>query len=468
MKRRYINLVLAGILSTGMLSSCSEDFLDKEPYTEVKTTDALLTDTDVLTALNGTYSGMHTIDLYGRSIPLLGDLLADNTYVSAKNAGRYLEFEGYFFTRNSGNITNMWSDAYTVILRANNIINSQQSEDSDQEKVAQYKGEAYAIRALMYFELVKFFSEPYTADPGDLGVPIVLESDITAEPTRNTIGEVYEQIQSDLSQAYSLMNSFSNSGRFSKYAARALQAKVNLYMGEGHYDKALEYAEDVIKNSGFSLVKYPDVVDYWSNPITSTNKGETLFEVIATETDNLGTNELGYIYHQDGYGDVLTTADVYDLYSDDDARKDLIIVGARGTTDVPAYIVNKYSNVSGDRDDKKVLRMSEVYLIAAEAAYRLGNEVKALEYLNDLVEQRDPTLVYTSTGAQLLEDIILERRKELAFEGDRLHTLDRLNRDITDRPDGPAVVEFSNFMRVFPIPQAELVANKNITQNPGW
>lgn len=464
MKKRYINILLAGLLTTGMLSSCDKDFLDQKPYTSINATEALLTDNDVLTALYGTYSGLQSTDLYGRTIPVIGDLLADNTFVSTYNAGRYLEFEGYFFTRTAGVVSGLWSNAYTVIARTNNIINSEQTKIDNQANVDQYKGEAYAIRALMYFELVRHFSEPYTAEPNALGVPIVLEVDKDSEPARNTVAQVYEQIENDLNKAYELMTKNAGSGRFSKFAARALHAKVSLHMG--NYEQALTYAEEVINSSGKSLLPYENVVSYWANP--SPSSFETLFEVISTETDNNGTDELGYIYHQGGYGDILTTAEVYNLYSATDARKSLIIKGKRNRGENPAYIVNKYSNISGDRDDKKVLRISEMYLIAAEAAYRLGDELTALEYLNALVSERDPSLIYISTGQQLLEDIILERRKELAFEGDRLHTLDRLNRDITGRPDGPAEVLFSDDRRLLPIPQTEIDANANIEQNPGF
>lgn len=466
MKKRYINILLAGLLSTGMLSSCSEEFLDQTPYTELDATVALRSDNDVLSALYGAYSNLNSVNLYGRSIPVLGDLMADNTFVSTRNAGRYLEFEGYFYTRNSGIVDGIWSGAYTTILRLNNIINTENVE-GDQEDVAQYKGEAYALRALMYFELIRFFgAEPYTVNPAAAGVPIRLTLDKDLQPDRNTVGEVYAQIESDLEQAYSMMSGYTLSGRFSKYAARGLQAKVSLTKGD--YAKALEYAEDVIENGGFSLVERGNLTSYWSNPAASTSKGETLFEVIAIETDNLGTDELGYIYNPLGYGDILSAADLYNLYGENDARKELIIKGVRDKAENPAYIVDKFPNVSGDRDDKKVLRLSDVYLIAAEAAYRTGDEAKALEYLNDLVSERDPDLTYASSGDQLLEDILLERRKELAFEGDRIHTLDRLQRDVVNRPDAPFTVEFSNFMRVLPIPQSELTANGNIEQNPGW
>lgn len=468
--KRYKNLLMAGLVATTLLSSCGKDFLDQAPNDQINTGEALLSDSDVLAALNGTYSGLQATDLYGRTLFVIGDMLAENTFVSQENAGRYLNYEAFNFARTNSEISGIWTNAYEVIMRTNNIINSEQTTINNQEDVDQYKGEAYAIRALMYFELVRHFARPYTDDPSALGVPIVLETELFATPERNTVAEVYEQILSDLEKAYTLMSQYRGSGFMSKYAARALAAKVNLYKGTEEGNRlALEYAEEVINESGFKLLQLEDVVPYWASGATTTNKYETLFEVVFTEIDNNGSDELADIYSQQGgYGDILTTEEVYDLYDEDDVRKDLIIVGSRESGEDPAYIIDKFPNVTGDRDDRVVIRMSEVYLIAAEAAYRLGDEATALEYLNALVEERDPTLEYTSSGAQLLADIILERRKELAFEGERYHTLNRLMVEVTDRPEAPFDVPYSDYRRVFPIPQSEVDANKNITQNEGW
>ncbi|MGY0039641.1 RagB/SusD family nutrient uptake outer membrane protein [Pedobacter sp. NJ-S-72] len=118
-----------------------------------------------------------------------------------------------------------------------------------------------------------------------------------------------------------------------------------------------------------------------------------------------------------------------------------------------------------------MIRVSDVYLIAAEAAKGASNEPLALTYLNKLVSERDPGLIYASAGSQLLDDIITERRKELAFEGDRLHTLNRLRRDIKRSnvfPTAAMNIPYTDFRRIGPIPQTETNNNPNISQNPGY
>jgi hypothetical protein len=421
------------------------------------------TEADLLVALRGTYAQLRSANLFGRTIPVIGDLGADNAFLSSRNSGRYFAFDQYVVTTANADYEGFWNNAYTAILRANNIINAKLTDNAT---VTHIKGEAYALRALLYFNLVRSFAK--SGDMAAEGVPIVLSYDPTLKPKRNTVQEVYAQIMSDLDKAYTSMTEYNGSARFSKFAARGLAAKVAFYQGD--YAKALTYATEVINSGGFTLLTSGAVLTYWANPASTSNKVETLFEVSADATLNAGTDELGYIYNQAGYGDLLANEELYKLYSDTDVRKKLITIGSRAQAENPAYIVNKYQNVAGDRDDKKVLRLSEVYLIAAESAARTNNETDALKYLNALVAQRDPSLVYASTGATLIEDIITERRKELAFEGDRFFDLNRLKRDII-RVGGRysiRTVPFSNNFRIGPIPQSERNANPNISQNPGY
>ncbi|WP_443943689.1 RagB/SusD family nutrient uptake outer membrane protein [Pedobacter sp. AW1-32] len=470
MKRNlYKNLLILCTVTLSVFSACKKSFLDLTPYTNVPTDVALATESDMMVALAGTYEGLRTASTFGRNIPVMGDVSADNVFVSIRNSGRYTTYNAFSFNVSSAEYSDIWTSLYRTILRANNIINANLEGST---LINQYRGEAYALRALCYFELLQHFARPYTDLPNGAGVPLVLAYDPTQLASRSTTSSVYDQIESDLGQAYSLMTTYRGTAYFNQYAARALWAKVALFKGD--YTTALTYAEDVINNSGFSIVPLTNVISFWAtvSPQTTT-RVETLFEIVSDEIYNSGTDELAYMFSQEGYGDLLAAPALYNLYSDTDVRKGLITVGARSGAENPAYIVTKFQAVSGDRDDKKVVRMSDVYLIAAEAAHSQAssNDVLALQYLNTLMAQRDPSLVYTSTGPQLLEDIITERRKELAFEGDRYHTLNRLMRDVNRSSVFPAAalnIPYSNFRRIGPIPQSELNANPNIVQNAGY
>lgn len=458
------------LLASLFAGSCKKDFLDQKPYTSVPSVDAVNTAPDMQIALTGTYAGLRSYLIYGRTIPVFGDILADNLFVSAANSGRYLSFNSYTIVVDDADISGFWTNSYSTILRANNIINANLNTGDD---VKQYKGEAYAIRALVNFNLVRSFGKPYTEDPASPGIPLVVSYDPKALPARNTVDEVYTQILSDLDQAYNSISTYKGTATISKYAALSLSAKVNLYKGD--YQKAFTQAKEVITQSGFSLVNRADVAGYWitATPQGAGSKTETLFEVVSDAVNNNGGNELSAIFSQQGsaYGDLLTTRSLYELYGNDDVRKKLIVVGARPKIggENPAFIVNKYPVVTGDYNDKKVIRLSEVYLIAAEAAYRLGQTSEALNYLNTLVTQRDASLRYTVTGPQLLQDIIKERRKELAFEGDRFYDLNRLKVDIertSESPTGP--IKYGDYRRVLPIPQSEINVNPNVKQNAGY
>ena len=449
-----------------LLPACKKEFLEKLPPTSLTPELALATEADLQTALMGAYAGLRTTDLFGRTVPVFGDLMADNGYVSLQNSNRYTLFNTYTYNITDGNVVGNWRGAYTAILRANNIINSTIAGNVN---VNQYKGEAYAIRALCYWYLVRYFAKPYTDDPASLGVPIVLEYDPQLKPARKTVTEVYNQIISDLNQAYSLMTLFTNSTQFSKYAAKGLQAKVYLSMGDKANAKTA--AVDVINNSGFTVVPSASYVAFWGVLTPRTDKVETLFEVSSNATASNGFDALANIYNQAGYGDILCSDPLYALFEAADIRKSLYATGTRGG--LPAVFVNnKYPGTfGGEISDTKILRLSDVYLIAAEASLP-GDETGAKTYANYITSRRGATAI-ASTGTQLFEDIITERRKELAFEGDRYLDLQRLKRDIARSSNYPSAAQnipYSNFRRLFPIPQAEVDANPNIRgqQNPGW
>jgi len=488
---KSIRIPFIVMLFTGMIfSSCSKSFTDLKPYNALPLADALNSEANLNTAVNGMYAGMRSVNLYGRTLPIKGDLMGDNVYIKAANSGRYLDFNDYNITVANTNAQGVWQSAYVVIKNANTIINSTLPTNPN---INQFKGEAYAVRALMYFELVRNFATPYTVDQNALGVPLVTVFDQNLLPTRNTVKQVYDQINNDLAQAFTLMTfnlngsmtitgtgaaRAMNSSFFTKYGARALQAKVYMHMGD--WPNAKTAALDVITNSGVTLVANAAYVNYWKNPSPRSDRVETIFEVTSDLGGNAGFDALSNIYDPAGYGDALTTNDLWGKYSATDVRRQLIIPVTPIIGGVPQptiYQVNKYSNTSNvaEKDDTKVLRFSDMLLILAEAYARTADEPNALIRLNQVAQNRDPSFTgYTSTGTQLVNDIIAERRKELAFEGDRFFDLQRINATINkvrrENPTVLIVVAPSNFMRIFPIPQVETDVNPNIRsqQNPGY
>jgi hypothetical protein len=444
-------------------SSCEKSYLELVPTTSLTPDQALAKEADLQVALRGAYAGLRGVDFLGRTLPIIGDNMADNTYQSLVNTNRYTLFNNYTFNITDGNASGIWATAYTCILRANQIINSPVTETAN---VKQYKGEAYAIRALCYYELAKTFAVPYTDDANALCVPIVTVYNADLKPARAKNSEVYALILSDLDKAYSLMTQFTNSSQFSKYSAKALQAKVHL--NKGDYANAKIAALDVINNSGFTVVSSANHAAFWASGTVRTDKVETLFEVSSDATANLSFDALSYLYSQTGnYGDMLCADDLYASFESTDVRRALYPTGTRGG--VASVFVAKYPVISGDVNDTKVVRLSEMYLIAAEASLP-SSEADALKYLNTITAARNASAV-TATGSALFEAVITERRKELAFEGERFNDLQRLKRGITRSANYPSTarsIEFGNFRRILPIPQVELDANPNMVKNPGY
>lgn len=466
-----INKIYFISLCFGMLmfGGCKKSYLEKAPADGVTPFDqALNTESNLTNALNGAYADLRAVALYGRDFVIIGDLMADNTYVEKKNAGRYLIQYNYTMSSSDGVAAEMWTGGYNAILRANEVIDATVTGSN----VASIKAEAYAIRGLVYFKLVNIFAKPYSDDPNALGVPLIVHYDPYFLPTRAKVSDIYQQIVSDLKAAFQNAPDYVNSTRFSKYSIEALLAKVYLYMGDKANAKTA--AADVINVSGFTLVTAASYDNYWADPVFRDDQVETLFEIDADAINNNGFDDYAGMY-LNGYNDIYASQQLNNLYSATDVRKSVIQPGTTKSGSA-AFVVTKFPNAGGsDRDNIKVIRLSEVYLIAAEASLP-ADETKAKSYLNALVSQRDPAFAgYTSTGATLMNDIITERRKELAFEGDRFYDLNRLKLQVARAANpgaipAPLTIAYPFDKRLAPIPLGEIQANPNIAgqQNPGY
>src|SRR6201996_7991743 len=219
-------IIYSIFIGTLALTACSKNYLTRSPYNGLQLSTAIQSEADLLVATTGMYSQLRNTDLYGRTLPVKGDLMADNTCVTTANSGRYISMNNFVFANNDAYASAVWQQAYIAIKYANTIINTHLSTNS--ANINEYTGEAYAVRALMHFELVRNYGHPYTLAPGDPGVPIMTDTTFSPYdlPKRNTVKEVYTQVISDLEKAYSLCTVYRGTAYFWKYAARALEARV--------------------------------------------------------------------------------------------------------------------------------------------------------------------------------------------------------------------------------------------------
>ncbi len=462
----YIKLL---VLASCFMAGCSKGFLDLKNPSGLPLEGTIQDQASLITASNGAYVPLKNSNYYNRTFSLIPDLMGDNVFISRSNGGRYLAHDNFAVTITDGYVQGAWYSMYQVIANANLAIAAGETLPTN-STIEQILGEMYAIRALAHFDLVRFFAQPYnyTPDASHLGVPVVTVQESTImSPPRETVQKVYEQIILDLNKALSLMNVSQKPGRMVPAAVNTLLAKVYLYME--NWEQAEHYATQAIA-SPFTLLTTSNYVSSWNTDFSS----ESLFELVNLATENAGVDGLGYLYDQSGYGEALATADLYNLYSPTDVRRSLIQVGVRnGTFENPAYFARKYL---GQTYNVKVLRLSDAYLIRAEARAELGKTdaaktTLAQQDLNTIVKRADPSAAdITLTGDDLVERVLLERRKEFAFEGQRLFDLNRRRKNIIHIRSGDEITTYSypNNRFIMPIPFKEMNANDNMIQNPGW
>src|SRR5690242_18296368 len=218
MKIKYI---IATLIAFIIISSCKKSFLDLQPYDQVPIDEAITDETEMATALNGAYYSLHTdhrsdvdndqSNLFDRTLPLIGDLLADNVAIVIDNSNRYTDVFNYSYLNTNSWANDTWAAGYSTILSLNNIINA---DIPVTETSSQLKGEALTLRALVYFYLVRLYAKPFTVDPDAPGIPLVLTYDATLKPARSKVSEVYTQIEKDLTDAFGLMTNTSKNSSY--------------------------------------------------------------------------------------------------------------------------------------------------------------------------------------------------------------------------------------------------------------
>lgn len=486
------------------LSSCVNDWLDVAPSDGTDADAALTSSSDLDAARTGMYKALKGnssfVDYYGQQFFVYGDVHAGDDYqynnIGGSNRASFYYDMNYQTASEFNTSTVSWQSPYVVIGRANRIIAAAEGGKlSDaveaKAKIEQYAAESKVLRALAHFDLVRIYGKPYTEDQGaSLGVPLVtgvLESN--AKPARSTVAEVYTQVVKDLTEAISsnALATETKPGYVSVWGAKAILSRVYLNMGD--YANALSVAEDIIKNSGAALWTRDQYFKAWD--ASTPNESEFLFRLnVAGSTDNNDLNSIGNLQQRDGYKEMVATKKFVDMLTSDpkDVRNNMFLP-ATATKEVEAYGTNKVflNKLRGQGGNLRnvtivpIIRLSEVYLTAAECAFRNNDKTKAVEYLNDLVKNRTTTKASLATVDNItLERILIERRKELIGEGQRYFDALRNNETITrytsEADKGwhkTLSKEAQSFNRDFykaiaAIPQAEINANPNIKQNDGY
>jgi hypothetical protein len=490
-----------------LLAGCDAIAIDEEePGAAVPARGGLNTTSSLDALLIGMYDRLQNTGRYGQQFMLYGDALADNVNLQG-GSGRY---EGPLSNVQGAHL-NTYVNPYSTINDANQVLANVADAEGEGSPSAvtaakdRIAGEAHFLRALNYFDLVR--TKGY--EPNELaGVPsaaqsaydgenfgVILRTDPVDEiadadqRARRPISDVYDLIESDLQAAIDSLGDAGEIGadprRASKAAAHALLSRVYLY--EGEWAASAAQAGLAIETAGVGIPGPDGYLSAWQ---AETYPG-SIFELSMTSgQDGAATNSNGALqaltdFNQGEFSfevapsnDVIATFDTtgFSEYAagvpgaePTDARAQLFGVG-----DGFLYL-RKYAdeNPNATLEERiPVIRIEEMYLNRAEAETEAADAVtaQAVEDLNTIRSNRglDSLAVSDFAGkGELIDSILVERRREFLFEGKRFFTLKRRGRDI-QKHAGNAPIPYEDYRVIAPLPQQTVDSNPKLFQNPGY
>jgi starch-binding outer membrane protein, SusD/RagB family len=493
------NILNKGVLLVAALlvfSACSEDYLETAPTDQVSTVDAFKTTKNAWAALNGIhrllFSQIYSVQAQGGQsgnmlyVDILGE---DLVFPNTSNSWLRSEYQWITHRSPSSSITFYnYTFYYMIISNANMIIANIDVADGPEADKKAIKGEALTLRAWAFFQAVQLFGERFVAGGANsgLGIPLVLEPTTKPSP-RNTVAEVYTQINGDLTEAISLFASYkrANKSHFDGNIAKGIKARVALTQQD--YAAAATLAKEA--RQGFTLMSNADYLGGFNNY----DNAEWMW------ASRIVSDQTNYFYSFFAYMSVNYNATairatpkvmysvLYDKVTATDVRKKLWDPTGTNTVDFPLpastfmrykYLSKKFkvADASLSIGDVPYMRASEMYLIEAEALARQSKDAEAAAVLLPLAVNRDPAYVLsTKTGATLIDEIMTQRRVELWGEGFRFYDLKRTNSAL-NRNGGNHSATFTNGVLDIPagdkrwqflIPQDEINnSNGLVLQNP--
>lgn len=442
--------------------------------------DKLQTEAGCEAMLYGVYDLMQETAFYGRDVLTVPEVLADNSRLSPV-ASRY---KGQADNR-IGSHLDIWVESYEIIALLNEVIEYAEKLPETPKAKAIW-GEALALRGLTYFQLARVYGrEPgHLVDGFDLSVPLILKAFFydggpmgeEVYPARATVTEVWDQVEKDLTEGFALLKGNDDGlmpKRMGSLAAQAILSRVYLY--EGKWKECVEASDYVTANAPFDVYggTYSDIF----------SKGEeTIFYLYFTNSENLGSSSLQSIngmmdseLDSEGYdigkgvgdADLCVAEELVALY---DQKNDLRfnIFRKAKINGEKVWWTKKFNGWQGafGLDNVPVIRLSEVVLNRAEAQAEVKKDAEALVDVNEIRTKRGLEAASLS-GAELLNEILLQRRLELAQEGHRFFDLKRRGETIT-KPAGRIQVPYPDFRVVARISETQMDANKSLENNPGY
>lgn len=447
------------------LGSC--DALNQDPSTSV-TVDTAITDVeDLSNAVNGayyvaTYGTMMTV---ASEMSIYADLVGPDSYQPASSGQNASRLAQYGMT--PADTYNAYYYLYAAIASVNNAL-VQAVELEDQVAAAPYVAELYAMRGLFHFHLATYFAPiPTSGNMNDMGIVLADQVfDIDYIGRRASLDETYQMIVNDFTKAVEMgLNKGRKNGHLNYWAALALRARANLYCG--NYEAAYADANEVIENSPYNLYTLENYTKVWSQE----GADEMIMEYLQTDAYNAQRYAPGYYTSPKGYSEYGVSPEFYAWLQQNPADVRSQMVADYTVAPDPDYNTGYYplkypgnagASVLTYTNNIKVIRLSEVYLIAAESALHIGED--AAMYLNALRANRIDG--YELVTVVTMDDILDERRKELFAEGQIAFDYWRTGRTVVN---GSFSVPATDYRTVLPLPVEEIdLASGILKQNPGY
>lgn len=505
MKKIYFSILLASAVG---FTSCS---MDQTPYGSLDDQTAIRDSVDLARFANVEYTSLRSMTS-GAWI-YRPDIQMDEFHGLISNGNREGSFANGLINSSTSEINSFFSSCFSVIATSNELITKAQEQlaaNTDTTSISNSLAVGYFTRAFAYFWLADHFCQSYTqTDPNaahsgaQLTTVYNPSGDISTYPDRSTLAETYALIESDLQNAYTRLKAYEAAGNtdnlkpnanyLSSYTVEAMQARVALVKGD--WQTALDKAKDVINSGVYTLTPIADYASLWTNDQGT----EVIFQPIMSSDELGGSTGAEYISNSETTADYIPTFETIAQYDDGDVRFDAFFKVYRNLdvsgTKTAAFVLNKWPGNTALRSGttnnimnmSKAFRLSELYLIAAEADARLNNVSEGSTFLNTLRAAR--ITGYTggthSNATTLLNDVLAERKKELLGEGFRMSDLRRTGQGFTryaSHDENPTLNDLvvgtgralsytaGDHRYTWPIPSDEMDANPNLKgqQNPGY
>lgn len=498
----YRKMAILAMATTLIFSSCQKDLIDLTPEFTLDAENNPSNMTQIEHILNGAYAGLRAADYYGSGSgtgsvsALMPDVMSDNLFETNQSLANSRPMSQLVFQINEDQITRFYNAGYKVISSTNIILqNIDKFANADNEgQVNRIKGQALALRALAHFDMFKYFAENYDRNSTTtlaLNYGKEFKVDVSIKPSRLNNKLFYDELLADLNAAQNFLGDVDNANyyitglvkpRLSLAAVHLLKARVYLYAQM--YPEAIASA-----TAGIALA--PALVSSqtaFSGMYNQTAAGEIIWNVQFDANQGGPTLLVYFATQQSSYFrpalEIATVSGTTGLIRSNDIRHAAYFANIRPISALPqALALIKYrgkSALSNANANFIAMKTAELYLIRAEA-YAKGSPAQEGLAMADLNAVRTARIAgyvnETLAGADLVDAIANERRREFVGEGHRFFDLKRTTRTlqrgstcnepsvspITTCSLAPTAREWS-----FPITQTLSNANNNLQQNPSW